>query len=263
MVNKQHRNTVKKYRTISDRIIVVSFEAKPVNINIVQIYAPTSEADDRSAKPGNNRETIIMGDFNEKIRETTDNDDLSTVVDRYYLGERNERRERLLHFCTDNNLFITNTERYRNQIDYLLIKSRWRTMIKDVKIYPGKDCNSDHQFLAAELRMKLWLVRRQRYKQSKWHLKHNTVFQNTAKQELEKLKEHQEDLVNDLGLSNQSEIDKYRGLNVDIKRSCREDKNQYLNEMCQKIEHKYKNETRDMFKKSSSYLVLLCKNILI
>ncbi|XP_050457429.1 craniofacial development protein 2-like [Cataglyphis hispanica] len=122
MVNKQHRNAVKEYRAISDRIIVISFEAKPVNINIVQIYAPTSETDDTEIETfyvelvntlgdlSNQEITIIMGDFNAKIGEITEDDDLRTVVGRYCLGERNERGERLLlHFCTDNNLFITNT----------------------------------------------------------------------------------------------------------------------------------------------------------
>ncbi|XP_070169327.1 craniofacial development protein 2-like [Polyergus mexicanus] len=175
MVNKHHRNAVKEYQTISDRIIVVSFESKPVNINIVHIYAPTSEADDAEMEAFYAELESTIGDL--ANRETT-------------IIMRDVNARRLYTWRSSG-------ERYRNQIDFILIKSRWRTIIKDAKTHPGKDCNSDHQFLAAELRTKLRLIRRrQRYNQPKWHLKHNTAFQTTAKQELEKLKEHQEDWAN-------------------------------------------------------------------
>lgn len=43
--NKQQRKVVKEYITVNDRIIIVRFEFRPMNLNIVQVYAPTIEAD--------------------------------------------------------------------------------------------------------------------------------------------------------------------------------------------------------------------------
>ncbi|XP_072020216.1 uncharacterized protein [Amphiura filiformis] len=92
------------------------------------------------------------------------------------LGKANERGERLADFCNENELIVTNTlfqqyprrlytwispdGRTRNQIDYILIKRRWRSSVKVAKTYPGADCGSDHQLLVAEIRSKLKSVKR-------------------------------------------------------------------------------------------------------
>jgi len=71
----------------------------------------------------------------------------------------------------ENNLFITNTNfkhhirrlytwqspcgQYRNQIDYILVRKRWKSSVKDIKTYPGMDCGSDHNALVAEICLKL------------------------------------------------------------------------------------------------------------
>ena len=44
---------------------------------------------------------------------------------------------------------------YRNQIDYILCRQRWRSSIKSAKTRPGADCGSDHEFLIAKFRLKL------------------------------------------------------------------------------------------------------------
>lgn len=77
----------------------------------------------------------------------------------------------MLQFCIDNNLSITNTrfkhhkrrlytwkspgDRYRNQIDYILINERWNTSIINTKTLPGVDCGSDHQLLMTKIQIKL------------------------------------------------------------------------------------------------------------
>ncbi|KAF2897215.1 hypothetical protein ILUMI_08957 [Ignelater luminosus] len=130
-----------------------------------------SELEQILEKLSNRKITTIVGDFNAKIGVTKEDRNLRETVGLYGLGERNVRGERLLHFCIDNNIFITNAgflhhprrlytwmspgDRYRNQTGYILVKSCWRTIFKDVKTYPEKDCNSDHQLLLAELRIKL------------------------------------------------------------------------------------------------------------
>lgn len=79
----------------------------------------------------------------------------------------------VMHFCTENNLLITHTgfqqhtrslytwkspgNEYRNQIDDILVKFDCEAEGNNVKTDPGVDCNTDHQFLLAELNMKLRL----------------------------------------------------------------------------------------------------------
>ncbi|XP_071642961.1 uncharacterized protein [Temnothorax longispinosus] len=47
---------------------------------------------------------------------------------------------------------------YRNQIDYVLIDTRWRSSITNAKTLPGADCESDHQLLVAEFKARLKVV---------------------------------------------------------------------------------------------------------
>ena len=80
-------------------------------------------------------------------------------------------RARLIEFCQENALIITNTlfqqhERrlytwtspdgeHQNQIDYILCSQRWRSSIQSAKTRPGADCDSDCELLIAKLRYKL------------------------------------------------------------------------------------------------------------
>lgn len=112
---------------------------------------------------------IMMGDFNSKIGSTVLDGHLRHVVGRFGFGECNEKGQRLIQFCLENNLTIANTlfsqhprrlftspdGRYRNQIDFILVKSRWRTTTRSCKTLPSSDVGSDHQLLACRFRVKL------------------------------------------------------------------------------------------------------------
>ena len=45
MVNKKVRNAVLECNLKNDRIISVHFQGKPFNITVIQVYAPTSNAE--------------------------------------------------------------------------------------------------------------------------------------------------------------------------------------------------------------------------
>ena len=45
MVNKRVRNAVLGYNLKNDRMISVRFQGKPFNITVIQVYAPTSNAE--------------------------------------------------------------------------------------------------------------------------------------------------------------------------------------------------------------------------
>ena len=124
---------------------------------------------------------IVMGDFNAKVgSECTDE-----ITGHYGLGERNDRGERLVQFCQEENMTISNTlfqhqnrhlytwtspgDRIRNQIDYILVKTRFRNHVKNVKTYPEADIMSDHCLLVAKLKIKLKIPRKSK-KEEKYEL---------------------------------------------------------------------------------------------
>ena len=140
-------------------------------------------------KQKGNLNLVVMGDFNASVGEGID----EKVVGKYGLGERNERGQRFVEFCKKNKLVITNTwfqqhkrRRYtwknpgdtaRFQIDYILIRQRYRNGVKCCKSYPGADAFTDHSLVAMQMRVKLKKLRRVRRKQ-KWDtecLKRNNI----------------------------------------------------------------------------------------
>ena len=90
---------------------------------------------------------------------------------RFGLGERNDRGETLVDFCKSNNLVILNTllshhpqrlyswtspdGKTKNQIDYIMINQKWKSSVKNTRIFPGADCNSDHQLFISHLKVRL------------------------------------------------------------------------------------------------------------
>ena len=166
------------YWPISDRVMLVKLQGKPFNINLIQVYALTKEYSEdineafyeqveTAFKFKNKEYTIVMGDFNAKVGNKKHKD----IIGNYGLGKRNESGERLLQFCEEHNLVVTNTlfqqpprrlytwkspgDIVRNQIDYILVSQRYRNSLKQVKTYPGADVNSDHNPVIAKMEIKL------------------------------------------------------------------------------------------------------------
>lgn len=102
--------------------------------------------------------TIIIGDFNAKMREGRQ----GNTTGQYGLGTSNESREHLAGWGKQNNIIIGNTmfrlpkrrrwtgripgHNIRNQIDYILIRERFRNTLNSAKTYPGADCGSDRNY---------------------------------------------------------------------------------------------------------------------
>ena len=153
---------------INERVMMMKIKSTPVDLIIIQVYMPTSQAKDHEVEDvyeiiqdvldsnrGNNN-IIIMGDFNAVVGEGKTN----RAVGKYGLGTRNKRGQRLIDFAKQNDYVISNTlfchhkrRRYtwtkpgdtgRFQLDYVLVKKRYRNSIRDCHAYPGPDINSDH-----------------------------------------------------------------------------------------------------------------------
>ena len=110
---------------------------------------------------------IVMGDFNVKIGAGKDGKALGS----FGLGTRIKKGHRLVEFCQEFKMSISYThfqhkprhlytwkspgDICRNQIDFIMVKERFRNCIIDVNTFPGADINSDHCLLGAKMRVKV------------------------------------------------------------------------------------------------------------
>ena len=158
-------------------MISVHFQGKPINITVIQIYAPTSNAEAAEVEQFyEDRKHLleltppkdvlfILGDWNAKVG----SQETPGVTGKFGLGVQNEAGLRLTEFFQE--LVIANTlfqqhrrslytwtspdGQHQNQIDYILCRQRWRSSIQSAKTRPEADCGSDHELLIAKFRLKL------------------------------------------------------------------------------------------------------------
>ena len=162
-------------------MISVHFQGKPFNITVIQVYAPTSNAEkvevERSYEDlqdllelTTKRDVLfIIGEWNTKAG----SQETPGVTGKFGLGIHNEQGQSLIEFCKENVLVISSTffqqqkrtlytwtspdGQHQYQIDYIICTQRWRRFIESpkIKIKMGADCGSDHELLIAKFRLKL------------------------------------------------------------------------------------------------------------
>ena len=142
-------------------MISVRFQGKPFNITVIQVYAPTSNAEEAEVEqfyedlqdlleltPKKNA-LFIIGDWNAKV----ESQETPGITGKFGLGVQNEAGQRLVEFCQENTLVIANSlfqqhkrrlytwtspdGQHRNQIDYNLCGQRWRSSIQSAKNKTG------------------------------------------------------------------------------------------------------------------------------
>ena len=117
MVNKRVRNAVLGCSLKINRMISVLFQDKPCNITVIQVYVPTSNAEEAEVEQfyedlqdllelTTKRDVLfIIGDWNAKVG----SQETPGVRGNFGLGMQNEAGQRLIDFCQDNALVIANT----------------------------------------------------------------------------------------------------------------------------------------------------------
>ena len=98
-------------------MISVHFQGKPFNITVIQIYAPTSNAEEAEVErfyedlqdfleltPPKDV-LFIIGDWNAKVG----SQETPGVTGKFGLGMQNEAGQSLIQFCQENTLVIPNT----------------------------------------------------------------------------------------------------------------------------------------------------------
>ena len=182
-LSKTARKTLRGWEKHGPRMVMASFTTrkKNINMNIVQVYAPTNDAEDEVkdsfynklqnvvSKLPNKDVNIIMGDLNAKVG--SDNENYEEVMGKHGLGEINDNGDRLLGFCTFNKMVIGGTVfphkkihkstwvspdgQTENQIDHFCISRKFRRSMDDVRTLRGADVGSDHHLVLAKIRIKL------------------------------------------------------------------------------------------------------------
>ena len=116
MVNKRVRNAVLGCNLKNNRMISVHLQGKPFNITVIQVYVPTSNAEETDVEQfyedlqdcleltPKKDVLFIIGDWNA----TVGSQETPGVTGKFGLGQ-NEAGQRLIEFCQENALVIANT----------------------------------------------------------------------------------------------------------------------------------------------------------
>ena len=98
-------------------MISVCFQGKPLNITVIQVYAPTSNAEEAEVErfyedlqdllglTPKKDVLFIIGEWNAKVG----SQETPGVTGKFGLRVQNEARQRLTAFCQENALVIANT----------------------------------------------------------------------------------------------------------------------------------------------------------
>ena len=115
MVNKRVQNAVLGCRLKNQRMISVHFQGKPFNVTVIQVYAPTSNAEEAERffedlqdllELTPKRDVIfLIGDWNAKVG----SQETHGVTGKFCLRIQSEAGQRLIDFCQENTLVIANT----------------------------------------------------------------------------------------------------------------------------------------------------------
>ena len=147
-------------------MISVRFQGKPFNITVIQVYAPTSNAEEAEVKwfYASRTNTQNRCPFHytgleckrRKSRNTLSNRQIwpwstewsRAKANRVLPREHTGHSKHPLPTTQENTLQCTSSDsQHLNQTDYMLCSQRWRSSIQSAKTRPGADCGSDHELL--------------------------------------------------------------------------------------------------------------------
>ena len=116
IVNKRIQNAVLGCSLKNGRMISFHFQGKPFNITVIQVYAPTSNAEEAEVEQlfedlqellgltPKKDVLFIIGDWNAKVG----SQQTPGVIGKFGLGVQNEPGQRLIEFCQENAVVIAN-----------------------------------------------------------------------------------------------------------------------------------------------------------
>ena len=129
-------------------MISVRFQGKPFNITVLQVYAPTSNAEEAEVEllyeelqdflelTSQTNVLFIIGDWNAKVC----SQETPGVTGKFGLGVQNEARQRLIGFRQENTLVIANTvfQQHKRRL-YTWTSPDINTKIRLIIFFTAKD----------------------------------------------------------------------------------------------------------------------------
>ena len=180
LLSERFGRFLKEWRCVDERIVMIRLKIEGVWVSVVQVYAPTEDCSDASKDEFFLRlqETVgrvvsgdllvVMGDMNARVGDDTSI--WGEVLGRYGEEVCNENGRRLLQFCNEYNLWISNTwfphkriHKYtwecrgrglRSLIDYFLVGKEARKQVMDVKAVRGAEIGSDLYLVLMKIKLK-------------------------------------------------------------------------------------------------------------
>lgn len=181
LVDKRALPGIIRFQPVSDRISVLRVKSRFFNITVVNVYAPTNLADDETKDsfyedlenvfdeiPCYDAK-IFLGDFNAKVGKE---EAFIPTIGRYSKHEvSNDNGIRLITFAASKSMVIRSTMfphkdihkgtwkspdgKTVNQIDHVVVDTRHKNIIEDVRTFRGADCDSDHYLLFTKIKAKI------------------------------------------------------------------------------------------------------------
>ena len=133
------RNAVLGCNLENDRMISVRLQGKSFSVTVIQVYAPTSNAEEAEVEQfyedlqdlleltPKKDVLFIIGDWNAKVG----SQETPGVTGKFGLGVQNEARQRLIEFCQENALVIANTLFQQHKRRLHMDITRWSTLKSD------------------------------------------------------------------------------------------------------------------------------------
>jgi len=161
-VNKAYLNSVKDFKIISPRITVLTIAAKWFNIKFVNVHAPTEEKeevekDEFYSLPNNvlndtpaNCIQIILGNFNRKIGKENY---FRPIISIQRLHEVSNGNKMFKHKNIHKGTWRSPNGLYVNQIDHMLVNSRFTNTMLNIKRARGADRDTEHMLLVGKLKV--------------------------------------------------------------------------------------------------------------
>ncbi|GBP80788.1 Craniofacial development protein 2 [Eumeta japonica] len=176
LVKKIHKQNIVSFTGISERVAVLKLKYEHELLTLVQAYAPTEQAseeetdefynDIRKAQENQDRNVIVMGDFNARVGQPKKYEKFR--MGNFGYGKRNERGNKLVQYAYEQKLSIMNTyfkkdadrrwtwispdQKTVNEIDYIMCNKP--KQITNTEVLNNVPFPSDHRLLRSSFSLK-------------------------------------------------------------------------------------------------------------
>lgn len=175
VISKSWKDKLQNKQIINERIMTIELTIGSKGLTVIIVYGP-DESEKAEIKEefwyllnieveNAKGEIMVIGDFNSRVGKG--NKISQEVVGQHGEMVRNSNGNRLIQFCIENQLIVTNTfyehkdihkytrevksRKERSIIDYILVEKQHRNRVKDVRVKRGAELYSDHYLVVVKI----------------------------------------------------------------------------------------------------------------